>query len=121
MGMVETEELSAIRAEFAALLPDICTVKRRAEGSNVAGVKAKSYTTFETYQCRVQHLPTQAREKADQGSGNATMPVTITFPWDADIQQNDRLEVGSSAFEVTGPAIDRTERFTLQVYAVRVT
>lgn len=121
MGMVEAQDLAAIRAEFAALLPDICTVKRRAEGSNVAGVKPKNYTVFGTYQCRVQHLPTMSREKSDQGSGNATMPVTITFPWDADIQQNDRLEVGSSAFEVTGAATDRTERFTLQVYAVRVT
>jgi len=101
--MLRQAELEAARAAALGLMPATATVQRFDQQSD-------EWETAGTYPCRVE--PKRAVTK----SGDLLLGVVlwnVLLPYDADVQVNDRIVVGSATYSVTATDAGRSEPVAL--------
>jgi head-tail adaptor len=113
--------LAEARFDVLAELTATATVMRRGSGaSDSAGGRTSAYASAGTYPCQVQTRTPSPREDPRAGAISAKSTHILVLPWNAVIRVSDRLTVGSSTFEVQDTNADMTDRFSLDVYCIRI-
>lgn len=98
--MLTTDDLTAIRADIVALLPDSCEIKRLTTDSDGMGGQTESWDTQATVSCRIAPAGGGPQERTIANKLSSVSAWTITLPAETDVKTTDRLVVGSRAFEV---------------------
>lgn len=93
-----TNELSAMRAAVASVLPDTCAISRLREVSDGQGGMVQSWAAVGTVSCRLAANSGQARAVA--GQAQSVGAYILTVPYDTDIQFADRATVNSVVYRV---------------------
>jgi hypothetical protein len=108
--MLRQAELDAAREAALSLMPDEAEVQRYNPMSD-------EWETVGTYVCRVE--PKRAVTK----SGDLLLGVVlwnVLLPYDADVEANDRIAVGSATYSVTGTDAGRSEPVALVALSGRI-
>lgn len=104
--MITAAELTTMRSEAEALMPDECVVLRAVETSDGQGGWTSEWGTAGTYACSMAEGP-YMRFGAERVSAGQMTPVGIVFlslPHDADVTAADRIAwtpAGAGAAEMT--------------------
>ena len=112
MALTATE-LTTMRTEAEALMPDTCTVLRSTEVPDGQGGYTQTWVEHADYACNVAAGP-YMRFGAERVAGGQTTPVGILFaslPHDADVVASDRIG-WIKAGEATGATLEVTQSGT---------
>lgn len=106
-------ELTQIRDEMAASLPDTCTIRRVTPVATETG--GWTETTVDTsVACRV--APLGSRDAQIAGAMGYTSDHVVTLPAETDVRASDRIVWNGQTFEVNGPPRTRSEELVRRVY-----
>jgi hypothetical protein len=101
MAAVTPAEIAAARADLATMLPDTCTIQRAMDASDGGGGQSTTWPDVATgVPCRL----TPARS-GTSGTGKAgdrlndTTTHIVTFSAGADVQQGDRILIGTIFYQ----------------------
>ncbi len=93
-----TNELAAIHAEVAHILPDSCIIARLTETSDSQGGFTQAWAAVGTVDCRLVAKSGNQRSTAEQIA--TTGAYTLTVPHDTDIRESDRATIDSVVYRV---------------------
>ena len=112
-------ELSSLRAAFTRLYDAEATVMRRVQVSDSAGGFTDSYVAAGTYPCTFSKYPVRPLDREQSERVQVMQAWQFVFPSGTDIQNTDKLIVGSRTFEVVAAGAWSTD-ITLGVYAEEI-
>ncbi len=126
--MLSKQELDDIRADLDSLLPDTCSVQRKALVSDGMGGTKETWITvagLESVPCSVGTGNISPREadlvaaldKETTVKTSAALPVMFTVPAETDVQKADRLLWAGRTFGVVA-ALPRSQELRRRVLAV---
>ena len=97
--MITDTEIMAMRDTQEDALPDTCIVRRRTLISDDMGGYTETWTDVGEYSCRI--VPETTNDEGEQ-SEKVTVRAewAITLPYNADVQEADRVQHGSTYYEV---------------------
>lgn len=98
--MLGDAELDAMRSTAGAALPDSAVVKRLTTVSDGGGGKTTTWAAAGTTDCRLAPLIGQGTEQESGDRVAPDSPVVVTLPHDADVAEEDRLEIGDATYSV---------------------
>ena len=96
--MLTTEEISLMRTEAEATLTETGAVYRKTEQGDGAGGTTTTESLIANY-----------KTKISQGFGRVTLlanrlnleyDAVLRFPWNADVKEGDRVQVGGRSFRI---------------------
>lgn len=101
--MPSTRDIVLGRQRFAAMLPDVATIRRGTETTNEGGSQETVWATLaEDVPCRLSPVgggeDAVRRRGGDRVADEAT--AVITFAWDQDVAETDTIEIDGQAFDV---------------------
>ncbi len=112
-----SSDLATIRAEQNRLLPDTVYIQRVVRTSDGAGGWSKAWQTITTVKGRI--APSQRAGEAMQGGAmTAYGEYIVTLPHDTELQQDDRLQISGTQYEVKA-ILDRSEKTALRVLVMK--
>lgn len=117
--MTSTSDLAKIRAEQNRLMPDTVYIQRLTRASDGAGGWAETWQTAATTKGRITPNQRQAGEVVQGGAVTAYGEYMITLPYDTDLQQDDRLQLSGTQYEVKA-ILERSEKTALRVLVNKV-
>jgi hypothetical protein len=98
--MLTDADLNAIRADLAGLLPDTCTVRRKAESVDSAGNVTETYSDQATgVACRIDPLAGRGPDVVALRESSLSF-YQLTLPHDQDVQPGDRIVAGGQTYEL---------------------
>lgn len=111
-------DLAKIRAEQNKLLPDTVYIQRVVRTSDGAGGWSEAWQTAVITQGRM--VPGQRAGETVQGGMIAAYgEYVVTLPHDTGLQQDDRLQISGTQYEVKA-ILDRSEKTALRVLVSKV-
>ncbi len=113
--------LALMRTQATQLLPDTCTIQYVSGWtSDGAGGQVPTYTTLATVACRLDPLKQQAQPDVVAGREAIIVPRQLTVPYDAPIDVDRRVVVGSETYEIRELMDDHSWRVCRRAKVVRV-
>lgn len=89
-------------------------VMRKSSVADTSGGQTDSYALFATYPCSLKVYPVRALERESGERIQSIIVWQFVFPFDADVQQTDRLETPDGrTFEVVGSGKDSFNIYVL--------
>lgn len=101
-GYLSDSTLGRLRASFLKSLAERCTVKRDTFSLDAIGGQVPAETTIGTYPCRLAPLGNSGPERQVADRLETITPLVATLPYDADIRNGDRIEIGTRRLVVAG-------------------
>lgn len=111
--------LALMRAQATQLLPDTCTIQSVSRSSDGAGGWSETWSTLATVACRLDPLKQQAQPDVVAGREAIIVPRQLTVPWDAPIDVDRRVVVGSETYEIRELVDDHAWRVCRRAKVVR--
>lgn len=111
MSVISGGMLSAMRAQVLARLPDTAIIQALSKVSDGAGAFTETWGAVSggTVLCRVDPLGTNTTEARVVANREALeVSYRLTVPYDAPIEQNNRVVVDGRTYEVVSLAIDHS-------------
>ncbi|MEZ0396830.1 MAG: phage head closure protein [Anaerolineales bacterium] len=116
--MTSTSDLSKIRAEQNKLLTETVYIQRLTRTSDGAGGWSEVWQTVATTKGRI--APSQrGGENVQGGAITAYGEYIVTLPHDTELQQDDRLQVNGTQYELEA-IMERSEKTALRVLVKKV-
>ena len=119
MTGLTTAELTVMRDTIEQLLPDTCNILTATNvNDGQGGITTTWGTTSASVACRLDK-----RSGQEQVTGGAVKPYTewmLTLPYDTTITSNQRVEVGSSTFNVISVDGDKSWEASIRVILEKV-
>lgn len=113
--------LAVQRAQIAQLLPDTCTIQSvSAWTSDGAGGQVPTWSTLATVACRLDPLKQQAQPEEVAGREAIIVPRQLTVPWDAPLDVDRRVVIGTETYEIRELVDDHSWRVCRRAKVVRV-
>lgn len=112
-------DLAKIRAEQNKLLPDTVYIQRLTRTSDGAGGWNEAWQTIATTKGRIAPSQKQAGETVQGGAMTAYGEYIVTLPHDTELQQDDRLQISGTQYEVKA-ILDRSEKTALRILVSKV-
>ncbi len=112
-------DLAKIRAEQNKLLPDTVYIQRLARTSDGAGGWTEAWQTIATTKGRIAPSQKQAGETLQGGAMTAYGEYIVTLPHDTELQQDDRLQISGTQYEVKA-ILERSEKTALRILVSKV-
>jgi hypothetical protein len=109
MALVSANDLAMMRAAQVNALPDTCTIQRATSGHNTIGEGTLAWSTVGTaIACRVRpaNRITDLTEMGGQQTAVANWMATLAH--NQDVQDGDRLIMGSDTYEVLNSQRDES-------------
>ena len=119
MSLLATAELDALRATVEAHLPDTAVIWRKTWTGDGQGGGTETWAAVGTAACR-KSLPNSAREVAMAGRLGEVATWVVSLAHDTDVTAKDRLVIGSSTLEVSGPSGDPSWNLGKRLLTVEV-
>ena len=98
--MLNTAQITALRAQQALALPDTVVIQRRTLASDGAGGPTETWAALATVAGRLSADNRAAREAAAAGRLTTSTPYRVTLPAETAVASADRLVIGVRTFEV---------------------
>lgn len=117
--MTSTNDLAKIRAEQVKLMPDNVYIQRLIRTSDGAGGWSEAWQTVATTKGRMAPSQRKYGEVVQGGALTAYSEYIVTLPYDTELQQDDRLQINGTQYEVKG-ILDRSEKTALRVLVSKV-
>lgn len=112
-------EITSIRETQKKYLPDTIYIQRLTRTSDSAGGWSEAWQTVSTVVGRIAPSQRMAGETVQGGAITAYGEYIITLPHDADLQQDDRLQINGVQYEVKA-ILDRSAKTALRVLASKL-
>lgn len=112
--------LALMRAQATQLLPDTCTIQSVSRSSDGAGGWSETWSTLATVACRLDPLKQQAQPETVAGREALIVPRQLTVPYDAPIDVDRRVVIGSETYEIRELVDDHSWRVCRRAKVVRV-
>lgn len=115
--MLSTEQLTAMREQQEATMQDTCTIGRRTYVTDNMGGQTEVITYAESV-VRVAASGNMPDYSIFAARANESQLWRLTFPYNTDVRDTDKIVVGARTFEVLGvlaPATYETARVTVCV------
>jgi head-tail adaptor len=98
---LSSSDLTALRAEQAALMPDTCTVSRLTATADGLGGTTRTWATSSTLACRLASngAPMEYMQSAALQGRTVWM---VTLPYGSDVTRADRLTISGHVLEILG-------------------
>ena len=109
-----------MRTQATQLLPDTCTIQSVSRSSDGAGGWSETWSTLATVACRLDPLKQQAQPDVVAGREAIIVPRQLTVPYDAPIDVDRRVVVGSETYEIRELMDDHSWRVCRRAKVVRV-
>lgn len=117
--MISTNDIERIRADQNLLMSDTVYIQRLTRTSDGAGGWSEAWQTVSTVVGRIAPSQRMAGETVQGGAVTAYGEYIITLPHDADIGQDDRLQINGVQYEVKA-ILDRSAKTALRVLASKL-
>lgn len=121
--MLSSAEIAAMRSVQAQALPDTCTIQRKGGNSDGRGGQTVSYSVHASnVACRLGRAGSRSGiETIDADKLQQQTPWVVTFAYDQDVRNTDRIVIGTRTFEAV--SIEPHEEWTtaLRVQVEEVT
>jgi len=117
--MTSTNDLAKIRAEQNKLMPDTVYIQRLTRTSDGAGGWTETWQTVATTKGRIASSQRGAGEAVQGGAVTAYGEYIVTLPHDTELQQDDRLQISGTQYEVKA-IFERSEKTALRVWVSKV-
>lgn len=100
--MLDTSELTAMRATQAQALPDTGVIHRLSTSQNAIGETAESWAAFGTASCRLSSLSASdmARVQAVKPQVQLNSAWRLTWTHGQDVRPGDRVVVSGDTYDV---------------------
>lgn len=99
--MLESNDLTEMRATAAEALPEACEVWRVAQAESSNGGLTPTRTKLETTHCRVGKTNRPGELLIAERRSVAT-PYTVTLPWNSAARERDEIVSGGRTLRVIG-------------------
>lgn len=118
VDMISAGELASIKAESLRAMPDTATILRNTP-ARTSGGSTPGYASVGTTRCRLSaSVLGGGNEQVAAGQLVSVMGYTLVVPPGTNIKNSDRIQVGSSVFEVisgkTDASWNMSDAYTLQ-------
>lgn len=102
MSYLTDADLAIMRADVAQMLPDSCVLQAASRASDGAGGWTETWAgvTGGTVACRVDPLSARAANEIEIGRETITELLRLTVPYDAPLDEAERVEIGGAAWEI---------------------
>ncbi|MEJ5222844.1 MAG: phage head closure protein [Anaerolineales bacterium] len=112
-------EITSIRETQKKYLPDTVYIQRLTRLSDGAGGWTEAWQTVATTKGRMAPSQRKYGEVVQGGALTAYSEYIVTLPYDTELQQDDRLQINGTQYEVKG-ILDRSEKTALRVIVSKV-
>lgn len=115
--MLTTAQLTAMRTQQEATMETACTIGRRSYVTDNMGGQTET-VTYTAAVVRVAASANMPDYSIFAGRANEKQLWRLTFPYNTDVRDTDKVVVGTRTFEVLGvlaPATYETARVTVAV------
>ncbi len=112
-------EITSIRETQKLHMPDTVYIQRLTRTSDDAGGWTEAWQTVATTKGRLAPSQRQAGEVVQGGAITAYGEYIVTLPADTDLQQDDRLQLAGTQYEV-GAILERSAKTALRVLVSKV-
>lgn len=112
-------EIMSIRETQKKYLPDTVYIQRLARTSDGAGGWTEVWQTIATTKGRIAPSQKQAGETLQGGAMTAYGEYIVTLPHDTELQQDDRLQISGTQYEVKA-ILERSEKTALRILVSKV-
>jgi SPP1 family predicted phage head-tail adaptor len=112
-----SHDLDKIRAEQKKFMPETVYVQRLTRISDGAGGWAETWQTIATTKGRI--AAEGGNETKRGGAIVADSSIVVTLPYNADLRQDDRLQIGGKQYEIVS-ILERSEKTALRVVVKRL-
>lgn len=111
MSWMTDNELTQIRADVAAMLPETVVIVGVASGTGYAGAHTMTESARGTVAGRLDRLTRQDNSGviADAEAGRTF--YTLSVEWNADLRDGDRVRVGGETYHVVQVQRAQSDRF----------
>ena len=112
-------EMASIRETQKRHMPDTVYIQRLTRLSDGAGGWTEAWQTIATTKGRITPNQRQAGEVVQGGAVTAYGEYIVTLPHDTELQQDDRLQISGTQYEVKA-VLERSEKTALRVLVSKV-
>lgn len=120
MGLLSASDVAELTTLDESTMTATATIIRDVVTSDGAGGQTFTPATVGTVKCRLMLLRLHPNEAAVSGQLQNTANMEIRFPTGTDIQNADRIVIGSRTFEV-GKSLPHTWQTSLRVDVTEIT
>lgn len=117
---ITPEQLTKMRLQTQALMPDTAIISTPSWASDGEGGGTITYTAAGTYACRIDPFQKRMMDEVYYGQETLSERYQFTLPWNALIDKDYRITINGLVYEVVQSDFAHSNRVAKRGMAVRV-